>query len=82
MRYIFSIFYIINFNLTVTNAALIFFKSGSLQEMSSGDEHDIGMDPITPAEVREAVRRYWANNSPLASFSKIRSSINTRLLAG
>lgn len=57
-------------------------QSGSLQEIGSGDEHCIGMDPITPAEVREVVRRYWANNSPLAPFSKIRSSVYTRLLAG
>lgn len=56
-------------------------QSGSLQEMGSGDDHNIGMDPITPAQVREAVRRYWANNSPLAPYSKISSPINTRLLA-
>ncbi|XP_042863253.1 transcription initiation protein SPT3 homolog isoform X1 [Penaeus japonicus] len=56
-------------------------QSGSLQEVGSGEDHSIGMDPITPAEVREAVRRYWANNSPLSPFSKTRSPIETRLLA-
>ncbi|MPC10760.1 hypothetical protein E2C01_003399 [Portunus trituberculatus] len=50
-------------------------QSGSLQEIGTGDEHCIGMDPITPSEVREAMRRYWANNSVLAPFSKIRSPI-------
>ncbi|XP_068223708.1 transcription initiation protein SPT3 homolog [Palaemon carinicauda] len=56
-------------------------QSGSMQEMGSNEDHNIGMDPITPAQVREAVRRYWANNSPLAPFSKSCSPINTRLLA-
>ncbi|KAK3873013.1 hypothetical protein Pcinc_021939 [Petrolisthes cinctipes] len=61
---------------------VIIHQSGSLQEIGSGDDHSIGMDPIVPSEVREAVRRYWANNSSLAPFSKIRSPIATRLLAG
>ncbi|XP_050715092.1 transcription initiation protein SPT3 homolog isoform X1 [Eriocheir sinensis] len=56
-------------------------QSGSLQEIGSGDEHCIGMDPITPPEVREAMRRYWGNSSVLAPFSKIRSPISTKLLA-
>uniref|UniRef100_A0A0P4W7L0 Transcription initiation protein SPT3 homolog n=1 Tax=Scylla olivacea TaxID=85551 RepID=A0A0P4W7L0_SCYOL len=56
-------------------------QSGSLQEIGTGDEHCIGMDPITPSEVREAMRRYWANNSVLAPFSKIRSPIASKLLA-
>nr|XP_053649830.1 transcription initiation protein SPT3 homolog [Cherax quadricarinatus] len=73
-----QLFYIISISNTVVNC---FVQSGSLQEIGSGDDHSIGMDPITPAEVREAVRRYWANNSPLGPLSKVRSSINTRLLA-
>lgn len=50
--------------------------------MDASKEMKVGMDPITPSEVREAVRRYWANNSVLAPFSKIRSAIGTTLLAG
>ncbi|CAL4125292.1 unnamed protein product, partial [Meganyctiphanes norvegica] len=57
-------------------------QSGVLQEMGSGGDHSVGMDPITPAQVREAVRRYWANNSLLAPYHKIYSPIHTRLLAG
>lgn len=45
-------------------------------------EARVGMDAITPNEVREAIRRYWANNSVLAPFSKNRSPIGTNLLAG
>ncbi|KAL7646184.1 UNVERIFIED_CONTAM: hypothetical protein RMT77_003085 [Armadillidium vulgare] len=59
-------------------------QQGSMLEanMDASKEMKVGMDPITPSEVREAVRRYWANNSVLAPFSKIRSAIGTTLLAG
>ncbi|KAG0728386.1 Transcription initiation protein SPT3 [Chionoecetes opilio] len=56
-------------------------QSGSLQEIGTGDDHSIGMDPISSAEVKEAMRRYLANSSVLAPFSKNRSPIASKLLA-
>ena len=58
-------------------------QSGSLQSGidSSNKDTNVGMDPITPSEVREAVRRFFANNSSLSPYSKIRSPISQRLFA-
>lgn len=39
-----------------------------------------GGGAITPDEIREVIRRYFSNNSPLAPFSKVRSPIGNRLL--
>ena len=67
----------------ITLKLIILSQSGCLQSGidTSTKESNVGMDPITVAEIREAVRRFYANNSPVSMFCKTRSPICSRLFA-